>query len=230
MRPVAFAKHPYRWPVIGEKIADIEGVTLHTVRRFFFSHYAPNNAILCVAGNIPFDRAVELTEKWFAHIPRRAVEQRSLPIEPAQTEARFISHHADTPQDLIVKAYHMCDRKNPDYHASDIISDILANGNSARFFSNVLMKTSIFSDLDASIWGSIDPGMLVIKGRLLPGVGFDDANRVVDAEIQRLVTEGVSQYEVDKFVNKFESKECFECKLCRNCIKAMLSRTDWFCP
>ena len=138
------------------------------------------------------------------------MEQRSLPIEPAQTEARFISHHADTPQDLIVKAYHMCDRKSPDYHARDIISDILANGNPARFFSNVLMKTSIFSDLDASIWGSIDPGMLVVKGRLLPGVGFDDANRVVDAEIQRLVTEGVSQYEVDKFVNKFESKECFE--------------------
>ena len=210
VRPVAFTKHPYRWPVIGEKIADIEGVTLDVARQFFHGHYAPNNAILCVAGNISFDSAVQLTEKWFNHIPRRAIIPRNLPVEPQQAEPRFISHHADTPQDLIVKAYHMCNRRHPDYHASDIISDILANGNSARFFTNVLLKTNLFSDLDASIWGSIDPGMMVIKGRLLPGVAFDDANSVIDTELQRLVTEGVSQYEVDKFVNKFESKECFE--------------------
>ncbi|MGN1245449.1 MAG: M16 family metallopeptidase [Muribaculaceae bacterium] len=210
VRPVAFTKHPYRWPVIGEKIADIEDVTLDVARQFFLSHYAPNNAIICVAGNISFHRAVELTEKWFAHIPRRAINHRNLPVEPQQTEPRSIVHHAESPQDLIVKAYHMCSRRHPDYHASDLISDILANGNSARFFQNVLLKTNLFSDLDASIWGSIDPGMLVIKGRLQPGVNFHDANDIINAELNRLVSEGVSQYEVDKFANKFESKECFE--------------------
>ena len=210
VRAKAFRQHSYRWPVIGEKVSDIEGVTIDTARDFFYSHYAPNNAILCISGNVDFERAVELAEKWFAHIPRRAITPRSIPTEPRQTEQRCIVHHADTPQNMIVKAYHMCGRLDSDYHASDIISDILANGNSARFFRNVLMQTDIFTDLDASIWGSIDPGMLVVKGRLCPGASFDEANEVVDRELQRLVSEGVSQYEVDKFVNKFESKESFE--------------------
>lgn len=210
VRREAFTRHPYRWPVVGEKIADIEGVTLNTALDFFHSHYAPNNAIICLSGNISFNRAVELVEKWFAHIPRRNIEPRRLPVEPQQAAPRHIVHHATTPQNLIVKAFRMCGRLDPDYHASDILSDILANGNSARFFQNVLLKTSLFTDLDASIWGSIDPGLMVVKGRLQPGVGFDEANSVIDAELHRLASDGISQYEVDKFVNKFESKECFE--------------------
>lgn len=210
VRPVAFTRHPYRWPVVGEKIADIEGITLHTALDFFHSHYAPNNAIICLSGNITFERAVELVEKWFSHIPRRDIAPHCLPVEPRQDAPRHIEHHAATPQNLIVKAYRMCGRLDPDYHASDIISDILANGNSARFFQNVLLKTNLFTGLDASIWGSADPGLMVVKGRLQPGVSFDEANAVVDAELSRLTTEGVSRREVEKFVNKFESKECFE--------------------
>ena len=210
VRATAFREHPYRIPVIGARIEDIEGVDMDVVRSFFYSHYAPNNAILCVSGNIAFERAVELCEKWMSHIPRRSVEPRLLPVEPPQAELRCIEVHRDTPQNLIVKAFHICGRLHPDYHASDIISDILANGNSARFFKNVLMTTDLFTDLDASIWGSVDPGLLVVRGHLQEGVDFDKANAVVDAELRKLVDGGVSQYEVDKFVNKFESKECFE--------------------
>lgn len=210
MRAAAFRKHSYRWPVIGEKVEDIEAVTIDIVRDFFYEHYAPNNAVMCVAGNISFKKTVELVEKWMSGIPRRAIRQRSIPVEPPQTELRAINAHRDVPQDILVKAYHMCGRHDVDYHASDIISDILANGNSARFFQNILMKTDVFVDLDASIWGSIDPGLMVIRGRISPNVSFDDANAIVDEELQKLITEGVSQYEVDKFVNKYESRECFE--------------------
>ena len=210
VRAVAFRKHPYRWPVVGEKIEDIENVTMDSVRDFFYSHYAPNNAIVCVSGNIAFDYAVELCEKWMSHIPYREIKARNLPVEPSQTEQRLVAVRRDSPQNLIVKAYKMCGRLHADYHASDIISDILANGNSARFFRNVLMKTDAFTDIDASIWGSIDPGLLVVRGHLCDGVSFEEANDIVEAELQTLVDEGVSQYEVEKFVNKFESKECFE--------------------
>lgn len=210
IRANAFHKHTYRWPVIGEKVEDIENVTLDTVRNFFYSHYAPNNVILCVSGNIHFDRAVELAEKWMSHIPKRDIKQRTIQPEPKQVAQRCVELHREVPQDMIVKAYHMCGRLDTEYHASDIISDILANGNSARFFQNVLMKTEFFTDLDASIWGSIDPGLMVVKGRLRPGVSFDEANEIVDNELNRLATDGVTQYEVDKFVNKYESKECFE--------------------
>ena len=210
IRSSAFQKHPYRWPVIGECIEDIENVTIDAVKDFFYSHYAPNNAILCVAGNISFERTVELAEKWMSHIPRRAVKTRNIPSEPVQAEMRKVEAHGNVPQDLIMKAYHMCGRLDADYYASDIISDILANGNSARFFQNVLMKTDVFTDLDASIWGTVDPGLMIVRGRLRPGVEFDEANSIIDEELGKLVNDGASQYEIDKFVNKYESKECFE--------------------
>ena len=104
VRAAAFRKHPYRWPVVGEKIEDIENVTMDSVRDFFYSHYAPNNAIVCVSGNIAFDYAVELCEKWMSHIPYREIKARNLPVEPSQTEQRLVAVRRDSPQNLIVKA------------------------------------------------------------------------------------------------------------------------------
>ena len=210
LRAAAFRKHSYRWPVLGERIEDIMGATLDMEREFFYSHYAPNNAILCLAGNITFGRAMELAQKWMAPIPKRVIAKRDIAAESPQTEMRHIEARREVPQDMIVKAYHICGRLDADYHACDIISDIFANGNSARFFRNVLMKTDVFTDLDASIWGSIDPGLLVIRGRLKPGKSFAEANTILEEQIHRLVEDGASQYEVDKFVNKNESRELFE--------------------
>lgn len=74
--------HPYRWPTIGKRVEHIEQVKLEDVKSFFYKHYAPNNAILAVTGNISFEEAVELTEKWFGTIERRDIEPRNLPAEP----------------------------------------------------------------------------------------------------------------------------------------------------
>ena len=73
LRALLYRVHPYRYPTIGREISHIENVTLEQVRRFFFSHYAPNNAVLAIAGPIPLELARELVEKWFATIPRRDV-------------------------------------------------------------------------------------------------------------------------------------------------------------
>ena len=64
IRPLAYKVHPYRWPTIGKRVEHIEQVKLEDVKSFFYKHYAPNNAILAVTGNISFEEAVELTEKW----------------------------------------------------------------------------------------------------------------------------------------------------------------------
>src|SRR4030042_1208917 len=55
MRPLAYKIHPYRWPTIGMDISHIRDISLGKIRDFFFSHYAPNNAILTLAGNISAD-------------------------------------------------------------------------------------------------------------------------------------------------------------------------------
>ena len=113
LRPLAYQTHPYQWPTIGKELSHIANATLEEVKAFFFRFYAPNNAILAVTGNISFEEAVALTEKWFGSIPRREVPQRNLPQEQEQTEERRLTVERNVPLDSLFMAYHMCDHRHP---------------------------------------------------------------------------------------------------------------------
>ena len=210
IRDAAYTVHPYRWPVIGLSTDVIANATLDDAWGFFNSNYSTDNLIMCVSGNIDFDRAVELTEKWFGDIAPRHIMPQIIPVEPVQTAPRNLMVERDVPQNMILKAYHMCGRSDADYQASDIISDILANGNSARFFRNVLMKSEVFSSLDASIGGSLDPGLFYVRGYLRDGVSYEEGNELIQRELSAFLKEGASEYEITKYVNKLDSKEQFE--------------------
>lgn len=210
IRANAYTTHPYRWPVIGLSTDVIANATLDDARSFFYSHYSPDNLIMCISGNIEFEQAVELTEKWFGDIAPRPICSSAITPEPIQTAPHRVSVQRDVPKNMILKAYHMCGRAHSDYQTCDIISDVLANGNSARFFRNVLMKNDTFASLDASIGGSIDPGLFYVRGYLNDGVSFEQGEEVIQAELEDFLNEGASEYEINKYVNKLESRELFE--------------------
>jgi len=69
MRELAFKQHPYRWMTIGKELSHVENAQLEDVKRFFFKHYTPCNAILVVAGNVSVEQVRGLAEKWFGDIP-----------------------------------------------------------------------------------------------------------------------------------------------------------------
>lgn len=117
---LAYKEHPYRIPVIGKELSHIENVTQDEVRRFFYDHYAPNNAVISVTGNITVERTREFVEKWFSDIPMRKIAPRLYNPEPEQTEARRLTVTGRAPQTVIVKAYHMPGYNHPDYPACDI--------------------------------------------------------------------------------------------------------------
>ncbi|WP_294176936.1 pitrilysin family protein [uncultured Coprobacter sp.] len=209
IRPLAYKVHPYRWPTIGKRVEHIEQVKLEDVKSFFYKHYAPNNAILAVTGNISFEKTVDLTEKWFGPIERRDIELRNLPIEPVQESARFQEVSRPVPLDSITKVYHMCRRMDKEYHCFDLLSDILSNGRSSRLFQRLVMDRKLFADIDASITGDIDAGLFMIKGKVNKGVSLEDADRAIVEELRRLGENEVSSYELQKVVNKFESNDLF---------------------
>ena len=72
-RPLAYKVHPYLWPTIGKDIAHIEQATMDDVKSFFYKHYAPNNAVLAVAGNVKPEAIFRLAERWFGGIDRKSV-------------------------------------------------------------------------------------------------------------------------------------------------------------
>jgi len=205
LRQLAYKVHPYQWPTIGREISHIEKATMQQVKDFFFTHYAPDNAVLVVTGNVEFDQMVKLAERWFGPIPARDVKPRNLPAEPVQTELREQTVFRDVPNDMIYMAYHMAGRLESDYYTTDLISDVLSNGNSSRMYQNLVQKEKLFAELDAYLSGDYEPGLFIVSGKPSNGVSLETARKAIERELDRMKQDRVSEYELSKVKNKLEA-------------------------
>lgn len=205
LRPVAYTQHPYQWSTIGKEIAHIEKADMDAVREFYHTFYNPDNAILSIGGNINLEQTRHLTEKWFGPIQGCSQYQRDLPQEPKQCQARHLEVSRQVPVDALYKAYHMCPRKHPDYHAHDLLSDILANGDSSRLHQELVKNKKLFSDINAYITGDMDAGLFIISGKLAKGVKMKTADRAVEELLETICSQLVNESELEKVKNKAES-------------------------
>jgi predicted Zn-dependent peptidase len=210
LRSLAYKKHPYRWMTIGQELSHIENATLQEVKDFFFEHYTPANAILTVAGNVSVEQVKQLAEKWFGDIPAGKKYTRNLPEEPAQQESRFLEVKAPVPFDALYKCWHISSRLDKRYYAAEEIAEILGGGTSSRLFQKLVKDRQLFSDIECSNMGSIDPGILYIAGRLLKGVSIEDGEKAIADELEKIKKDGVSTEELQKVKNKIESLLAFE--------------------
>lgn len=202
---LAYKVHPYRWPTIGLKLNHITEVTMDEVKDFFFRFYAPNNAILSVVGNITMEETVWLAEKWFAPIPRREVDTTPIPQEPEQTEQRRMTVERDVPGNVLYFSFPIAGVMHPDFHACDMISDILSVGKSCRLNRHLVEEQHLFTNIDAYIAVRLDPGQLFIAGMPTEGVSMEEAEAAVWQELDILLREGITDEELEKVKNKFET-------------------------
>jgi zinc protease len=202
LRPLSYLVHPYQWATIGKEISHIENATMDDVRDFFFNHYVPNNAILVVAGNVSVDQVKQLSEKWFGSIPGKQRVNGSLPEEPKQTLRRFLEVEAAVPASAFYKAYHMPGRFHKDYYAVDLLCDILSRGQSSRLYQKLVKEKEIFTSISAFVTGTIDPGLLVISGRVRNDIKLEDAEAEVNAIVDELVKDGATTEELEKVKNQ----------------------------
>ena len=209
-RKLAYKKHPYRIPTIGDKLSHIYDAKLEDVQAYYKRYYAPNNAILSVVGNIEFLEVVRLAEKWFGHIPSQELDLPQLPVEAQQRKARYKVVERNVPTSNIYKVFHMTSRYHEDYPCFDLITDILASGKSSRLNRELVQNKKIFSMIDSAITGDIEPGLLIVVGRLNPGVKMEEADAELSAAIAKLGSELVTSRELEKVQNKFESNFLFE--------------------
>jgi zinc protease len=209
LRPLAFKVHPYQWPTIGKEISHIEDATMEDVKNFFKKFYCPANAILSVAGDVETDQVKALAEKWFGDIPAGEKNERKLPQEPLQSEPRTLTVERDVPLDAIYKAYHMGARTDISYYAADLISDILSRGNSSRLYSQLVKNKQLFSEINAYVTGDMEPGLLMISGKISRGVDIKEAEKAIQEELEKLKSETVSDRELEKVKNKVESTLVF---------------------
>jgi len=204
LRPLAYQVHPYQWATIGKEISHIENATMEDVKDFFFKYYVPANAILVVAGNVTVDQIRSLSEKWFGPIQGRK-KARTLPLEPQQDQKRFLEVKAKVPANAFYKAWHMPGRFHEDYYAIDLLSDLLGRGQSSRLYQKLVKDSEIFTSVSSFVMGTIDPGLLVVSGRVNDGVSLTDAEAAVDKVIGDLCNDFVATEELGKVKNQAES-------------------------
>jgi len=209
LKPLAYKVHPYLWPTIGKEISHIDDARLEDVKSFFFSHYAPNNAILTLSGSIKPGEALGLAKKWFGPLSSRKIKARNIPAEPVQTEYRHQEIERPVPSPAVYLAWHMGDRFSRQYYVTDLLSDILSNGMSARLFLRLVKDQKLFSDIDAYITGDRDPGLFVISGRLANGIKPGSGIRAILDETNRIIDGPVEERELSKVKNRAESQFLF---------------------
>lgn len=209
LRPMAYKVHPYQWDTIGKEISHIENAKIEDVKAFFKRFYCPNNAIMVVAGNVELEQVKQLAEKWFAPIVAGPINKRNLPLEPLQQEARSLTVERDVPADAIYKAYHMCARMDSEYYITDLISDVLSQGNSSRLHNALIKENQLFSDIHAYVMGDFEKGLFVVSGKLSKGVTMEQADEAICKELDKMKQELVTQDELDKVKNKMEASQLF---------------------
>ncbi len=209
LRPLAYQVHPYKWATIGKEIAHIENAKMQDVKNFFYKHYLPNNAILSVAGNVEVNEIKILAEKWFGSIPAGNVPKRNLPKEPQQVEAKRLKVERDVPANAIYKAYKMCNKKHPDFYATDLLTDVLSLGNSSKLYQSLVKEQKLFSQINAYQLDSFDEGLFIISGNLAENVSFEQAEKGIIDEIEKIKNNPVSKNELLKVKNKIESTRAF---------------------
>ena len=210
MRKLAYTQHPYQWMTIGASLEHVEQATMQEVKDFFFQFYRPNNAILVVTGNVTTEQVKVLAEKWFGPIEAGKPYHRNLPVEPRQEKNKSLDVRADVPMDMLMMTWHMGGRFDASYHATDLITEVLGGGASARLYEELIKKKQIFSSIDCYHFGTIDPGLLVIEGKLVKGISMSVAEKAVLDEVAKLTHELLDKKEVQKVINKTESIICFE--------------------
>ena len=210
MRELAYQVHPYRWMTIGKELSHIENATLEDVKSFFFKHYRPVNAILVVAGNVTTERVQELAEKWFGPIESGAFYDRQVPQEPVQSAPRKLEVHADVPLDAFYKCWHIYPRFDPRYYVADLITEVMGGGGSSRLYQALVKEQQLFSNIECYHTGTVDAGLIAIEGKLVKGVKMEDAEKAVEAELEKLRSHKITDAELEKVKNKTESLMAFE--------------------
>ena len=210
LRELSYTTHPYQWMTIGKELKHIEEARLEDVRAFFQKHYTPQNAILCVAGNVSVELVKQLSEKWFGPIPAGNKYERNITPEPEQNGARQQTVFADVPLDALYKACHIGPRLSTEYYTADLITEIMGNGFASRLYQRLVKEQQLFSNISCYHTGSHDPGLVIVEGKIIEGKSIEDANAAVEKEMQELVSGGVTEDELQKAKNKIEAMIAFE--------------------
>jgi zinc protease len=211
-----YLNHPYGTPVIGWR-SEMEGLTRQDALDFYKANYAPNDAILIVAGDVDPKAVTALAQKYYGPIPASgAIAPRVRPVEPPQLAARRLDMaDARVAQPYVVRSYLAPQATTGDQKqaaALTILAELLGGNASTSVMARALMFDShVATYVSAEYDGiSLDPttfGLVVVPA---DGVSLGDAEKAMDACLAKFLKDGVDQAEFDRIKAQIRAKQIYD--------------------
>ncbi|PRY14879.1 putative Zn-dependent peptidase [Pontibacter ummariensis] len=202
---LAYKEHPYKTMPIGS-FEDLNAASIDEFRDFYKTFYVPNNATLSVAGDINIEETKKMIEKYFGGIPKGTKEiPRPNVVEPEQTEERRKVVYDNIQLPAVIQAYHVPAQGTDDYYALSMLTTLLSGGESARLPKALVDKQQKAVAAASIPFPTEDPGLFLTFAIANMGVEVDDLEKAMNAEIERVKTEPLSDREFQKLRNQVES-------------------------
>ena len=202
----AYKEHPYQWTPIGS-LDHLNAASLDEFIAFYKTFYVPENATLSIAGDIDIEQTKTLIAKYFKDIPRgtKAVPRPTVK-EPQQTaEVRdVIFDNIQLP--AVFQAYHIPAQGTPDSYALDMLSTLLSGGQSSRMYKALVDDQKKALQVASFPFSMEDPGLYITLGLVNMGVDVADLEKAMDAEIEKVQKELITEKEFQKIRNQMESQ------------------------
>jgi predicted Zn-dependent peptidase len=200
----AYKQHPYRWIPIGS-MQDLNDADLNYAKNFYSRFYAPNNAVLVIAGDIEYDNAKSLVKKYFSSLK---------PSQPGKNGFPEIKYNGGEVSDIIYDNIKLpsvyIGYKIPGVHSADsypleILSNILTDGRSSRLYKNIVYENKLAKSISSFTLDMELGGLFIISATGYPGTNLEDMKRNINAQINQIKSEFVTDEEILKAKNKIEN-------------------------
>ena len=201
----AFDVHPYRHLPIGS-MEDLGAATIEDVRGFYEMYYRPGNAYLILAGDFETEQAMEWVEQYFGSIaagdgavPRVTIR------EPEHHEERRIERRKAVPLPAYVAGYYIPHDGHPDSYPLTLASSILSEGRSSRVYQSLVYDKQLALQADAFSSVREHPNLFMTILIMNQGESLEEGEAALDAEFQKMMTDPVTDAELEKAKNQIRS-------------------------
>ncbi len=197
----AFMAHPYRWSVIGYE-SDIQNWTIDDLQRYFDTYYAPNNAVVVIAGDVQYNEVKKMAEQYFGPIPAAEPPRAVHTVEPEQMGERRLVVHKKVSTPNLMMAWHTPETQHEDYYALDLLNVILSSGNSSRLYKSLVDEQQLATSLFTYIPESFDPNLMYYYAVAANNVSEQQLEEATHKALEQFIAEGPTERELQKAKNQ----------------------------
>ena len=202
MQSVAFAAHPYSWPVIGWA-SDIESWRQEDVEQFFKDWYTPNNAVMIICGAFDENEALGILNKTVGALPSREIPRDVTTVEPPQRGERRAVLSKEASSASILVSWHVPETASEDMPVLELIDRLLTSGESSRLHKNMVNDSAVALWVWSGTDRNFDPGLFQILVQNREGVSGEAAEEALYQQIEDLIEHPPSESELSKVKNQY---------------------------